>query len=354
MGLFNKREEAQLREKIEALEKENATLTVSLSKKDDTIKTISQNIEELKKQLSVYDETFATLKDIKASKEEELYIAHQLRVLDLMRLVNASGDEKRIDISDKQKTLDERIKAHKVLREKIDQAIAEEMKAQREDTEASVEHFSYEVSSRGVTITGFLGVGANDILQIPEQIEGYPVTRIADNAFQNMNMKEVQFPDTIEYIGMEAFSGCKLLTKVEIPSKLEEINYKCFQGTALSSVVIPNNVKKLCAWCFEGCLLLDTVVLNEGLEWIDPYSFTRTAITKIVLPKTIKNVRQDAFEHKFKKSLQVAFLGTGDINIEMRAFGIGATFYAPSNSMAIQTARRCGLTVKSLDEFEPL
>lgn len=345
--------EAKFKKDKETLENENAALNALLSEKDNAVKMLSQKIGELEKQLSVYNETFATLKDIKASKEEEAYIAHQLRVLDLMRLVNDSVEEKGLDMTDRQNALDKRIQAQKQLKEKVKRAIEAEAKVKKEKSEADAAQFSYKVSCRKVTITGYLGIEDNDILHIPEQIEGYPVTRIADKAFKNMHMKEVRFPNTIEYIGMEAFSGCKLLKKVEMPSKLEEINYKCFQGTALSSVVIPNNVKKLCAWCFAGCQQLDTVVLNEGLEWIDPYSFMNTAIKKIVLPKTIKKVRQDAFECKYKEPLQVAFLGTGNVDIEMHAFGIDATFYAHPNSMATQTARRHGWTVKPLDEFEP-
>ena len=341
--------ENRFKSQLEILEKENTALKKSISEKSNAAQELSKKIDELEKQLSVYSETFATLKDIKASKEEEAYIAHQLRVLDLTRLVNASGKEKGIDMADRQRALDKRIQAQKELKEKVKRAIEAEEKTQKEDAEATASQFSYEVSSSEVTITGYLGIKENDILQIPEQIESYPITRIADHAFENMHMKKVQFPNTVEYIGKEAFRGCVALKEMELPSKLKGIGYGCFQSTALRSVVIPSGVKQLGMGCFLLCEQLDTVVMNEGLTQIDGFAFARTAIRKIVIPKSIKKIGKETFSYK---PVQVAFLGTDEVNIEAGAFPANTTIYALPNSMVIQRARRLGMTVKPLDEFE--
>ncbi len=70
---------------------------------------------------------------------------------------------------------------------------------------------------------------ADGTLKIPETIEGFFVTEIADKAFMNCAyLKEVVIPDTVESIGVKAFYGCKSLTDIQIPGSVTSIGSYAF------------------------------------------------------------------------------------------------------------------------------
>ena len=341
--------ENRFKSQLGILEKENIALKESISEKSNAVQELSKKIDELEKQLSVYDETFSTLKDIKASKEEEAYIAHQLRVLDLMRLVNAGSTKNSIDMADRQKALDERIRARKELEKKIMIAIQEE---QEGDNHAAQEKFSYEINKTEVIITGFKGFDDEGTIEIPDKIDGYAVTKISDKAFYNLQINQIILPDTIEVIGAHAFSGCSKLTKVKIPSKLKEISHGCFCRTALRSIRIPDGVTRLNAWCFQDCNQLTSVTLGENVEQIAQDAFRNTSITKIIMPKSMHEIEHDAFSNINKTPMEVAFLGKEEVFLGDRAFGINTpVIYCLPNSKVIKSAKDEKMPVKPLSEF---
>lgn len=68
------------------------------------------------------------------------------------------------------------------------------------------------------TITGLTarGMALADIV-IPESIDGYTVSRIETNAFQNCNrLSDVTIPNTVSDIGDNAFSGCSRLSNITL------------------------------------------------------------------------------------------------------------------------------------------
>ena len=87
---------------------------------------------------------------------------------------------------------------------------------------------------------------------IPSDIEGYPVTKIGDNAFKDeKSLKSVTIPDTVTSMGEGAFENC----------------------TALASVAIPGSITLVNGHAFKGCTQLETVVLGNGVEEIAAYAF---------------------------------------------------------------------------------
>ena len=82
---------------------------------------------------------------------------------------------------------------------------------------------------------------SSDILNIPEYVSGYKVTAIADNAFElNEGLHVVVLPSTLEHIGMYAFCG----------SSVEEVMIKS-DGTRL----------QIGECAFSGCFMLTTIQL---------------------------------------------------------------------------------------------
>ena len=62
-----------------------------------------------------------------------------------------------------------------------------------------------------MTIAGYVGTSTNVV--IPETINGYSVTTIADFAFSNCkNLISIEIPGSVMDIGEYAFSGCRSLT----------------------------------------------------------------------------------------------------------------------------------------------
>jgi len=61
-------------------------------------------------------------------------------------------------------------------------------------------------------------------MEIPGKFNGKKVTKIGDYAFIGReNLEQVNFPDTIQILGEEIFSGCSHLKAVMLPSSIEEI-----------------------------------------------------------------------------------------------------------------------------------
>ena len=114
-------------------------------------------------------------------------------------------------------------------------------------------------------------------IDIPEEIDGYTVTKIASGAFQGHNCWMVFFPDTIEYIGAGAFAECEDLGEVyglEKCTKLKEIQQETFLN------------------CYD----LDTIMLPEGLEKIGIYAFLRcSSLESISIPSTVTTLENGSF-----------------------------------------------------------
>lgn len=77
-------------------------------------------------------------------------------------------------------------------------------------------------------------------------LSGTKVTDIEAYAFSGCTMlKEITFPDTLEYIGGGAFARCKSLSEVTFPDSLTEIGQYAFADTGLSEIIIPDSVENI-------------------------------------------------------------------------------------------------------------
>lgn len=83
------------------------------------------------------------------------------------------------------------------------------------------------------------------IVIVPQEYNGLPVTQIADAAFQSCTkLQKVILPLSIESIGMNAFINCGKLEKVVIPPKVKSIGNNAFgMCVTLSNLYIPESVE---------------------------------------------------------------------------------------------------------------
>lgn len=129
---------------------------------------------------------------------------------------------------------------------------------------------------------------------IPETVEyqgsSYSVVIIKVNAFSDDEvMKSVTVPQSVKYIGEDAFNWCKNLTEVnmygveeicmgafehcvslaeiELPATLKDINQRAFAYTALTSVTIPAATHNITSDVFENCDNLQEIIFEDPTNW---------------------------------------------------------------------------------------
>ena len=122
---------------------------------------------------------------------------------------------------------------------------------------------------------------------IPESIGGYPVTEIANNAFQNDILKSIVIPDSVTSIGEMAFPGCYSLTSVTIGNSVTSIGSSAFYNcTSLASVTIPDSVTSIGSYAFWCCYSLTSITIPDSVTRIGSSAFYNcTALASVTIGK---------------------------------------------------------------------
>ncbi len=104
------------------------------------------------------------------------------------------------------------------------------------------------VVEKGMIQSCSYNFAVTDII-IPDTLYGKPVTGIADKqlffsgVFYNKGITSVQLPNTLTYIGSEAFRSNQL-TSVSIPNSVTAIGEKAFASNQLTNIALPDPVIK--------------------------------------------------------------------------------------------------------------
>ena len=154
------------------------------------------------------------------------------------------------------------------------------------------------ISRLCASITGFSSkTGRNDIIVVPEKLNGAEVTSVGSNAFQNSSIQNIILPDTVTKIGYYAFycayslkrislsdnltsigsyafAYCYALEEIKLPSSLTSIESNAFYYcTSLTGIEFPNSVKGINSYAFAYCTGLDYVYLPETITYVGDYAF---------------------------------------------------------------------------------
>ena len=107
-------------------------------------------------------------------------------------------------------------------------------------------YLTYTVANNEVTITR-CQYDAKTHITIPSKIGGYPVTTIANNAFENCYyITGVTIPNTVKKIGGMAFYYCMTMSEINIPDSVTSIGYGAFYGcTNVSSITIGKGLSSI-------------------------------------------------------------------------------------------------------------
>lgn len=124
---------------------------------------------------------------------------------------------------------------------------------------------------------------------VPDRVDGYEVRSIAGGAFaNNKNITYINLPESINYIGEGAFSGCSNLEKVyrnySHYGKLEIHNRAFFNCAKLSNIHL-NGITELGKEVFDGCTALTEFPFDacENLKVLKQRTFANTGITSVTL-----------------------------------------------------------------------
>lgn len=219
-------------------------------------------------------------------------------------------------------------------------------------------------------IIGYEGVGESIMIQ--SSMEGYPMTRICENAFGDSAMKVAIVPHTVTYIGDRAFFGCGSLerlyflgtmpecgadalggatvfylslyaeswdsyggTKIEIPQTVAGgVVYYVIENEAYaggwdsgtdiivqSSVSLGSiyNVRSILPWAFYNNENLTALTISEGITVVEERAFMYCEKLKILsLPSSLKVIDAEAFrmdipesKHDSRSSLTSLVLPSG-------------------------------------------
>lgn len=141
--------------------------------------------------------------------------------------------------------------------------------------------------------------GDDEIVVIPETINGLSVTKIDGYVFANDSpVKAVKFADSIRTVSQGA---CGLNNNLEI-------------------VVCGSSLESIGAGAFQNCEALREVQLNEGLKTIGDFAFSGcTNLESLYIPSSVDNI---SF---------MAFIGTDNLTIYGESGSYAETFASDNN-----------------------
>ena len=138
--------------------------------------------------------------------------------------------------------------------------------------------------------------------------------------FVPLSLRRVTVAEGVEIIPDMAFSSCKYLTEVNLPSALRSVGVRAFYSCrSLAAIKLPEGVKSVGDDAFFYCDALAMVELPQSLESLGMQAFYGCeSIKKINIPNSLKEIKSSTFYGC--SSLESVTLG-GTKKIGKDAFG---------------------------------
>ena len=191
--------------------------------------------------------------------------------------------------------------------------------------------WSYKLAGTTAIVTGANPAKGN--LAIPSSLDEYPVTRIADDAFQDCSdLTSITIPDSVTYIEEQAFVGCTGLTNIHasmgnsvytskagalftkdektlycypagktgvyfIPDGVTNIGDCAFSScSGLTGVTIPDSVTRIGGVAFANCSGLKNMTIPNSVTSIGPWAFYNcSGLKNLTIPDSVTSIANWAF-----------------------------------------------------------
>lgn len=197
--------------------------------------------------------------------------------------------------------------------------------------QAAFGDFKYELNSMSwATITDY--TGRDKVVNIPAEVDGYPVVSIGSNAFDNLGLMSVTIPNGVKRIQNSAFRYNDL-TNVEIPNSVTRIDDYAFGNNQLTNVTIPDSVTRIEEYVF-AINRLTNVTIPNSVTSIGDYAFRGNQLTNVTIPDSVTSIGDGAFEYN---SITSVTLSEGVTSLGNRAFFLNrlASVTIPKSVMTI-------------------
>ncbi|WP_295086599.1 leucine-rich repeat protein [Ruminococcus sp.] len=172
--------------------------------------------------------------------------------------------------------------------------------------------YQYTTDTLGAIIFKYTGTATE--VTIPDEIDGYKVFAIGQDAFEhNSNIKSVILPSGIKQIRNDAFYNCIALSSVKFNEGLTFIGQNAFTKTAITEVNLPSTLTDA-GYAFSGCKITKAS-FADGATTVPSRIFQNCELlTEVSLPKTVELIGGDAFYNckslsKFTFHEGLTFLG---------------------------------------------
>jgi hypothetical protein len=156
--------------------------------------------------------------------------------------------------------------------------------------------FEYYQTNTDITITKY--IGSNSTPSIPLTINGLPVIKIDDSAFQdNTIITSITIPSSVITLGNKVFENCSNLTSVSMASSVTATGYELFYKCAnLTNVNLSTSLTAIAPWTFTDCSKLTNVVIPSSSTVIGFNSFAFSGLTSLNIPTGVKSIEGHAFQ----------------------------------------------------------
>ena len=178
----------------------------------------------------------------------------------------------------------------------------------RAQTLFTIGNLYYQINADSISATLVGPVDASEVageLTIPTTIiyngKDYPVTRIGKNAFISSGRLtgSLTIPNTVTFIGENAFLACSGLTELHLGNALDTIGPAAFYGCKgfTGSLTIPNSVRAIEVAAFYGCTGFDgALTIGNGLTRIEDAAFYKCrGFSTLTLSDAVTSIGTSAF-----------------------------------------------------------
>lgn len=115
---------------------------------------------------------------------------------------------------------------------------------------------------------------------------------VQDYAFAESTISNIEFPDSIKYLGTHLFEKSLYLKSVKLPSKIKKLSpYMFAECSVLEQVEMPYEIESLEEGMFKNCASLKDIPFRAGIKELPSYVFYGCkGINSLIIPNSVEKI----------------------------------------------------------------